>query len=122
MRSSPVSYRLSFVLPKGARAVRSGVHRGWVQGCELAVAGPLIAAMGPSRERVMQQAARLLRVACQDLKDVSIAAELATPGPGGGRDPWTIIVKADIAFAPTGLGATFALLEEPGHGTAIALA
>jgi hypothetical protein len=108
MRSSPpVTYRLTFVLPAGALAVQSGIFSGWVQGCELVIAGPFIAITGPSRERVQEQAARLLRVSCQKLRAVSIEALLETPPPGGGRDGWTIIVNADIAFAPTGLGATF---------------
>lgn len=95
------------MLPKGARGVAAGVHRGWEPDCTLCAAGPFIAITGPSRERVMGQAARLVRVACQDMKDAQIAATLESPPPGGGRDGWTIIVNADIAFAPTAIGATF---------------
>jgi hypothetical protein len=107
VRSSPNSFRLTFLLPDRARPARSGAFRGWVADCELSVQGGFIAISGPSRERVMEQAARLIRVACQDLREISIAATLESPPPVSGRDGWTIIVNADIAFAPTALGATF---------------
>ena len=103
MRSSPSSFRLTFVLPTAARTARSGVYPGWVPGCELAIAGPFVAITGPSRERAMEQAARFLRVTCQGLPALSIDTVLESPLPVSGRDGWNIIVGADIAFSPTSL-------------------
>lgn len=122
MRSSPESVRLTFVLPKGARLLPCGVHRDWVKGCELTVAMQFIAIRGPSRERVQEQAARVIRACCQDLENVAIGAVMETTGPGAGRDGWTVIVNADIAFAPTALGASFPAAEEQAHGAPSAVA
>jgi hypothetical protein len=109
---------LTFVLPKGAHALQSGCYdtSSWVPGCFLVIAGPFVAITAPSRERAMEQAARLLRVTCQGLTEISIAATLESPAPVSGRDGWTIIVNADIAFAPTSLGATFP--QEQHHAAA----
>lgn len=85
----------------------SGVWPGWVSGCELAIAHPHVAIFGPSRERVIDQAARLIRVACHNLPSASISAHMQSPPPVSGHDAWTIIVNADIAFCPTALGAVF---------------
>lgn len=100
-------YRLTFALPAAARRIVSGAWPGWVGGCDLAIAGPFVAICGPSRDRVMEQGARLIRIACEGVRHAAIAAEIQSPPPNPGRDSWTIIVNADIAFAPTGLGAVF---------------
>jgi hypothetical protein len=122
MRSSPVSVSLSFALPSGSKLPRAGSYRDFAQGCEVIAAGAFIRVIAPSRQRVMEHSARVIRVACKDLENTSIAAQMETTGPGGGRDGWTIIVNADIAFAPTGLGVDFPVLEEQPHGARTALA
>jgi hypothetical protein len=77
---------------------------------------PSAAVDGPSRELVLEETARLLREICRGLGPLSIAATLESPPPGSGRDGWTIIVGADIAFSPTALGATFPnQTREPRH-------
>lgn len=103
--SAPARYRLSFLLPGGVR-VDSGRHRPSPDGCLLHVDGVLVAILGPSREAVFEHATRLLRVSCKGRPPLSIAAELQTPSPSG-RDTWSIIVGADIAFSPTSLDPHF---------------
>lgn len=105
------TYRLTFTLPKGA-ALPSGHHPGWVEGCELNVCGPQVAVMAPSKEKAMEQTARALRVACAKLARVDIAALLESPGPVSGRDSWTIVVNAGVAFVPGAIGAVFPELED----------
>jgi hypothetical protein len=106
MRSSPGSYRLSFLLPAGTAAA-PGAYSNWVQGCGVEIDLVRAIITGPSRESVLEQAARVVRVICQGKTELAIDAVLEAPPPGSGRDGWTIIVGADIAFAPTGLGVTF---------------
>ena len=101
------NYRLTFVLPKAARQLASGHFTGWVKDCELDIAGPFVAVLAPSKERAMEQAAKVVRITCHDLAHLTIAARLDSPDRCAGSDAWTIIVNADIAFAPTGLGAEF---------------
>jgi hypothetical protein len=101
------TYRLTFTLPKGAMALPSGNFTNWVRGCELNICGALIAIIAPSREKAMEQAARLLRVACARLARIDIAALLESPAPVSGRDSWTIVVNTDVAFVPGAIGATF---------------
>ncbi len=102
----PGSYRLSFLLPNGV-AARSGEYADWVPGCVLTVSGPSVEISAPSKDNAFEQAARLLRVVCQGKGPLSIAALLVSPRPVSGADGWTIVVGADVAFAPTSLGATF---------------
>jgi len=71
---------------------------------------------GPSREAVFDQAARLLRIAGKDSAPVSIAAVLCTPAPLSGRDNWSVIVNADIAFSPTSMPLELPFFE---HGPAL---
>jgi hypothetical protein len=106
MRSSPGLYRLSFLLPKGTAAA-AGAYSNWVPGCDVEIDRVRVAITGPSKDAVIEQAARVVRVICAGSRDLSIDAMLESPSPGSGRDGWTIIVGADIAFAPTALGATF---------------
>lgn len=113
MRSPPTSIRLSFLLPKGVAAdsVAAAFARSQF-GCTLDVAGPAIAITGPSREAVFEDAATLLRMLRRQTNEPhSITALLETPPRchlgRGGRDTWHIIVGADVAFAPTSLGAEF---------------
>ena len=106
MRCHPGSYRLSFLLPAGVKVDR-GSHQPSPHGCLLHVDGPLIEIVGPSREATFEHASRLLRVACKGRPPLSIAADLRTPARPSGRDTWSIIVGADIAFSPTSLDPHF---------------
>jgi hypothetical protein len=106
MRSSPGSFRLSFLLPEGVAATPGGTS-GWVADCEVAIDRVRVNITGPSKEAVIEQAARLVRVICQGRRELEIGAVLESPPPASGRDGWTIIVGADIAFAPTALGVLF---------------
>lgn len=105
VRSSPGSFRLSFLLPPGA-LVDSGSHRPSPEGCLLHVTYPLVEIVGPSREATFEHATRLLRVSCRGRR-LSIAARLQTPSRPIGSDSFTIIVGADVAFSPTGLDPHF---------------
>jgi hypothetical protein len=93
-------------LPPGS-ASALGVYSGWVPHCAIEIDLVRAVITGPSKEAVIEQTARLVRTICFGRQDLSIDAVLESPPPGGGRDGWTLIVGADIAFAPTGLGATF---------------
>ena len=106
MGSAPASHRLSFLLPPGTAAA-PGVHSGWVPECTVLIDAVRVVVTGPSRGLVIEQAARVVRVICQGRRELAIGAVLESPPPGAGRDGWTIIVGADIAFAPTALGVTF---------------
>jgi hypothetical protein len=112
MRCHPGLYRLSFLLPAGARC-DSGSHQPSPDGCLLHVTFPLAEIVGPSREAVFEHATRLLRVSCSGLPPLSIAARLSTPGRPVGTDTWSIIVGADIAFSPTSLDPHFPRRPQP---------
>jgi hypothetical protein len=101
----PGSYRLSFLLPNGVTADRGDFAK--VPGCVLMVGRSHVQIFAPSKEKAFAQATGVLREACQGRGPFSIAALLVSPTPVSGADGWTIIVGADIAFAPTSLGATF---------------
>lgn len=109
---SPHEYRLSFLLPPGARA-EPGVHQPSGHGCAVRVTRPLAEIAGPSREAVFDQAARLVRIACRGLGPLSISAVLMTPSRPSGRDSWQIIVGADVSFAPTAIDAAFPNARPP---------
>ena len=108
-------YRLSFLLPTVLRlGVLPGRHQPCVAGCVLIIHHTgLITIDGPSRERVFDQARRFLRMQARGHGPLSIAAVLISPlpphvgrhgcGGRGGRDGWSIIVGAEIAFAPTSI-------------------
>lgn len=107
MRSSaPPSYRLSFLLPQGL-SPRLGAYADWVPGCVVEIDRAQAVVLGPSCQRLFEQTARLVRVICYGKGPFSIAACVESPPPISGRDGWTIIVGADIAFSPTALGSTF---------------
>jgi hypothetical protein len=106
MRSFPGSFRLSFLLPAGSTAA-PGAYDNWVPGCAVEIDRVRAVITGPSKDAVIEQAARVVRVICLGCRDLSIDALLESPPPVAGRDGWTIIVGADIAFAPTALGVQF---------------
>lgn len=115
MRSHPGSYRLTFLLPAGVTADR-GRHSPSADGCVLAVAAKsIIEILGPSREAVFDHASRLLRVACKGRLPESISAMLTTTARPSGRDSWTIIVGADVAFSPTAIDPYFERLGAKEH-------
>jgi hypothetical protein len=104
-----VAFVLSFLLPDGVTA-DSGSFFAAADRCTLKIdRGCFVEIRGPSREAVFDRAATLLRGACRGHGPKSILALLTTPGrafsasSAGGRDDWTIIIGADIAFAPTAI-------------------
>lgn len=104
MRSHPGSFHLSFLLPKEI-TFRPAIDGAFAApGCSFRITFPLVKIAGPSREAVFAAATAFLRSLVSPPKPVAIAASLASPGPGAGRDGWSIAFGADVAFAPTGLG------------------
>jgi hypothetical protein len=106
MRCHPGLHRLSFLLPAGTR-VDSGIHQPSPDGCLLRFDRMLVEISGPSREAVFEHATRLLRVSCRGRPPLSISAMLSTPARPSGRDTWSIIVGADVAFSPTSMDPHF---------------
>lgn len=115
-------YRLVFQVPPiFALAAPTGRHQPCIHGCvvTLNTAG-LVEVIGPSRWRVFEQASRFLALIGKGHEPVSLAATLYTPPPSprapGGRDQWSIVVGAKVAFAPTGMGAEIfdPVLEQAG--------
>lgn len=85
--------------------VPSGRQSPCQHGCVLTVErSGLVTIEGPGRDALFEQARRFLRLHARGLPALSIAALLVTPPrPGGGRDSWSIIVGADVAFSPTAI-------------------
>ncbi len=109
MRSSPGSFYLSFLLPKGVDAAAADGRSYPGLGCKVRATPPLVKISGPSRESVFECATLELRAAHYDrpIGPVSIAATLQSPPPVSGVDTWSIIVGADVAFSPTSLDPHF---------------
>jgi hypothetical protein len=113
--TAPDLYRLTFLLPRELTlGLGTGLHHPCLHQCLLFVEHHrerdyCIRIQGPSRELVFDQARRYLRTAARGHLErgaaFQIAAVLVTPHKPAGRDRWTIIVGADVAFSPTGLGA-----------------
>lgn len=104
------AYRLSFLLPPAlAFSVAPGRHQPCLHGCVLNVHRDAnVTIEGPSRERVFDQARRFLRLITKGMTQRQIDAVLYTPpsdGCRGGRDPWSIIVNAEVAIVPTAMPA-----------------
>lgn len=114
MRSHPELFRLSFLLPDGVKAC-PGSHQPSPHGCRVNVtAGSLVEITGPSREATFEHCAAFFRVARRATqRPFSIAATLVTPIRPAGRDSWSIIVGADVAFSPTSLDPHFPEPESP---------
>jgi hypothetical protein len=115
----PATHKLSFLLPAAiSLLVQPGRHQPCLHGCVLTIhRSGLVVIEGPSRERLFEQADRFLRVICKGRPALAIAATLITPPslPGayrGGRDGWSIIVGAEIAFSPTALAPVLADQEQ----------
>lgn len=107
MRDFPDTYRLTFMLPASlVLLVQPGRHCPCLFGCVLMVdRSGLVSIVGPSRQQVFDQAGRFLRVHCKGRPALTIAATLQTPAAyvPGGRDGWSIIIGAQIAFSPTSI-------------------
>jgi hypothetical protein len=115
MRSHPASHVLTFWMPKGARA-DSGIRVDSPFQCQVEI-GKLgfVTALGPSRPAVFDQAARVLRLACDGMPPLWLSGTLYTQDQArdDGRDwlhlprpsdGWTIIVmRGCVAFSPTSL-------------------
>lgn len=107
MRSVPGSFHLSFLLPKEI-TFRPSVDGAFAApGCTFRITHPLVKIAGPSQRAIFEAATAFLRSLERAPQPVSIAAVISTPVVGAGRDFWSIIVGADIAFSPTGLDAHF---------------
>ena len=117
MGSQPAySHLFSFLLPEGARR-DSGIVMDSPVRCFVEVGRiGLVTIMGPSREAVLDQAARILRAACEGMAPQALTGTmyhnaytnlgddrdwLRLPGPADG---WSIAVGAEVAFAATALG------------------
>jgi hypothetical protein len=107
-------YHLTFILPRTLTlGIETGRHHPCLHRCMLEVdrhraRDYAVRVRGPSRELVFEQARRYLRVVARGHiaagAALDITAVLITPAimnTRGGRDGWTIIVGADVAFAPT---------------------
>lgn len=103
-------FRLSFPLPDGAQIQRAvAAYRPAFEGCcfDLYAAG-LIVFFGVSRDAIFADVGDFLRELLPDEEPRCIHAILLTEpqaGMPGGRDSWSIITDAKIAFCPTGQGA-----------------
>jgi hypothetical protein len=104
MRSRPGLFRLSFALPAGWLLSYNGPQP-LAHGCFCEVARYLVSIQGPSREAVFDDAATVFRALMGITGEpLSIAGTLETPH---GRDTWSIILNADVAFSPTSLDPHF---------------
>lgn len=112
MRSHPGSVVLSFLLPAGVDLVLPAVLS---FDCQARVIPPLVKISGPSREAVFEVATALLREARRDGRPALISATLTTCGARADTDGWTIILGADVAIAPTPLGAWLPAQDQETH-------
>lgn len=109
------AYRLTFLLP-GLLALKvlPGRHQPCLHGCVLTVESlGRVVVTGRSREQLFEQTRRFLRVVAKGAGPLAIASVLETPlrhAPSG-RDGWSIIVGADVAFSPTSLKPDIGRLE-----------
>jgi hypothetical protein len=100
--------RATFLLPEGA-ALGDAVDRCLPLDfeCELDLHGAgLILAGGPSRQALFAALAPFLQVLCTGIYPQSIAVTLSSADAHGVtvRDRWSVIVGANVAFCPGGLG------------------
>ncbi len=113
MQSFPDLVSLSFLLPDGADPQRAAAHyRPLYDGNFTLYAAGLATFGADSRRAVFTNAAAFIRELSLS-GPVEIAATVITagaPGMPSGRDGWTLIVGAEVAFCPTGLGAQFPAL------------
>lgn len=116
-------FKMTFLLPRELTlGVKAGTHHPCLHQCLLTVA-PLgerdyqVRITGPSRRKLFDQAGAWLRMAAKGHiaagNAMQIPAIVTAPARVcAGSDSWTIVVGADVAFAPTGLGAEFPVVSE----------
>jgi hypothetical protein len=104
-------YRMRFLLPRTLMlGVQIGRHHPCLHQCLLEVdKAYVVRVRAPTREKLFAQASAWLRTAAKghiaDGQSFQISAKVQTPARiCAGLDSWTIVVGADVAFAPTGLG------------------
>lgn len=120
MRNPADLYGLSFHLPRAIARVAAGrLAQLTEHGCGVEIREGFALIVAPHRDAAFNQAARLLRARGGNEPPAAIAAVLRAPGAAAGRDGWTIIVGADVAFAPTGLGAFFPAIDLMPETTAL---
>jgi len=100
-------YRLTFLVPRAILRVAAGrLEQLLLRGCAIDLtAAPLVRVEAPAAPMAFDQAARLLRARGGNEAPRSIDAILESSAGNGGRDRWTIVLGADVSFAPTALGA-----------------
>lgn len=95
------SHFLSMELPRSFGLVPSGRHQPCLQGCVLEVKGSHVSLSGSSRESVIEQALRFIRVHSRNgLRTTPIAAVIAGPL---GRDRGWITVDAKVLWSWGGI-------------------
>jgi hypothetical protein len=88
---------LSFELPRAFGLVPSGRHQPCLHGCVLKILGSHVSLSGPSRESVVEQALRFVRVHARGgLKVDPIAVTITGPF---GRDRGWITVNKDAVWS-----------------------
>jgi len=98
------------MLPPTLGLLSPGTHPRSADGCFIAIDRQgLVTVRGPSRRQVFEHVAPFLRRIARGRPPCAVTAVVITPPgyygrPGGGRDGWTIMLNADLAFAPTGVG------------------
>jgi hypothetical protein len=103
---TPCVFRLTFLLPPAlGLLVAPGRQQPCLHGCVLTVEVlGHVTIEGPSKEAVFAQCRRFLAANSKGLPAYARAATLESPEPWRGRDGWSIIVGAEVAFSPTALG------------------
>jgi hypothetical protein len=95
------SHFLSMNLPKSFGLVPTGRHQPCLHGCVLEVKGSHVSLSGPSRESVIEQALRFIRVHARGgLRPAPIAAVISGPL---GRDRGWITVDAKVLWSWGGI-------------------
>jgi len=103
-------FRLVFMLPRTLGLLAPGTHPPSADGCVIAIESQgLVTVRGPSRRQIFDHVTPFLRRVARGRPPCAITAVVITPSgyygrPYGGRDGWTIMLNAELAFAPTGVG------------------
>jgi hypothetical protein len=101
--------QLVFHLPPVLGLLAPGRHQPAAKGCTIEIMPEgLVSVSGPSRIEIFDHTRRFLRSVAKGKPECAIASVLRSP-PGhwsgsSGMDGWTIILNAEIAFAPTCVG------------------
>lgn len=97
--------KVCFTLPPTMCLVAPGRVQPCLAGCVLIVdTHGRVELVAPSRTQAFAQLTRFLKPLIRDLPDLVIEATVETSGvPWSGRDSWSIVVNAELAFVPTKL-------------------